>query len=72
MQGNHGIQINMDNGKKLNYYKAGTWIGVAGNLAEALSHANAPDPVPHFEPISQDEYRNFVFDLRFEDGEWQQ
>ena len=56
----------------MNYYKGGTWIGVAGDLAEALSHENAPNPVPQFEPISQDEYESFVFDLRFEDGEWVQ
>jgi len=50
------------------------WYGVIGNPIDAVQAAspveflNASD----FEKITKEEYDNTIFDLRFEDGFWQQ
>lgn len=51
-----------------------SWIGIDGDLEEALAAEFPGDPPKpnEFEPVSAEEYSSAILDLRFEEGEWQQ
>lgn len=51
-----------------------SWIGINGDLDEALTTEFPGDPPKpsDFEEVSAEEYHDAILDLRFEEGEWQQ
>lgn len=57
------------------YLHRNCWIGIQGDLDEALSAEFPGDAAPKpydFEEVTAEEYENTVLDLRYEHEEWRQ